>query len=210
LGGDKEISEQAQAIVRLAQLLVDTTKPTGNYDNLPVSGEIYFYFLTTSGVRLYESGLKEVQAQAHPFNEIFTRFSTIKGRADQLKVQSSKKSSPRIKTLYILTFTPEKLGGKMLQDVAFSAAHMLTAKDAAFKQLMDSLLGTKTPIEIANLEYNRMMHSPQVMQSSMGGWLKNKFNLAFNPSMGENFFPHGMRNQQGQENFILFYFDFEE
>jgi hypothetical protein len=74
---------------------------------------------------------------------------------------------------------------------------------------MDSLTGTKTPIEIANLEYSRMMHSPQAMQSSMGGWLKKQYNLDFAPSMGENFFPHGMRNQQGQENFFLFYFDFE-
>jgi hypothetical protein len=70
LGGAEEVSEQAKQIVGLAQALVSITESANNRD-LPGSGRIYFYFLTTSGVRFYNGSIKELDAQGHPFNEIF-------------------------------------------------------------------------------------------------------------------------------------------
>ena len=46
------------------------------------------------------------------------------------------------------------------------------------------------------------------MQATLAGWLQ-KENTIFDPRLGDNFFPHGMRDSKGQENYILFYFDFK-
>jgi hypothetical protein len=89
LGGAEEVSEQAKQIVGLGQGLVHLTKPANKRD-LPGSGKIYFYFLTTSGVRFYECKFKDIHAQEHPFSEVFARFSVIKNRADELMVKYSR------------------------------------------------------------------------------------------------------------------------
>lgn len=89
LGGAEEVSEQAKQIVGLAQALVPITEPTNNRD-LPRSGKIYFYFLTTSGIRFYRGSIKEFDTQGHPFNEIFARFTLIKRQADEIMAKYSK------------------------------------------------------------------------------------------------------------------------
>jgi len=81
IGGPEDVSELAKQIVRLAQPLLNTTKPINTHD-LPESGKIYFYFLTTSGVRFYGCRFNEVYSQQHPFSEIMSRFGTIKNQAD--------------------------------------------------------------------------------------------------------------------------------
>jgi hypothetical protein len=89
LGGAEEVSEQAKQIVGLAQALVPITEPANNRD-LPGSGRIYFYVLTTSGVRFYSGSIKELDTQEHPFNEIFARFTIIKRQADEIMAKYSK------------------------------------------------------------------------------------------------------------------------
>ena len=90
LGGAEEVSEHAKQIISSAQALVPITKPATNRD-LPMSGRIYFYFLTTSGVRFYSCSIKEVDAQGHLFNEIFARFTLIKRQADEIMAKYSKR-----------------------------------------------------------------------------------------------------------------------
>jgi hypothetical protein len=51
------------------------------------------------------------------------------------------------------------------------------------------------------------MHTQQVMQSTLAGWLQNE-NVTSDFRIGDNFFPYGIRDPQGRENYILFYFDF--
>lgn len=41
----------------------------------------------------------------------------------------------------------------------------------------------------------------------MTNWLKQKFNITLNPTPGTDYFAHGMRDPQGRENIVLFYFD---
>jgi len=51
------------------------------------------------------------------------------------------------------------------------------------------------------------MHTPQTMQAALMGWLENLYNMAYKPTEDKNFFPHRMKDPQGKEIFILFYFD---
>lgn len=83
LGSDEFIAEHAKHIVSLAQSLNKETRLIDNHD-LPKSQKVYFYFLTTSGLRLSESALEETYAQTHPFHEMFTRFTKIKSRFEEL------------------------------------------------------------------------------------------------------------------------------
>ncbi len=89
LGGAEEVSEHAKQIIGLAQALVHLTEPATNRD-LPMSERVYFYFLTTSGVRFYSCSIKETDTQGHPFNEIFARFTLIKRQADEIMAKYSK------------------------------------------------------------------------------------------------------------------------
>jgi hypothetical protein len=98
----------------------------------------------------------------------------------------------------------------MLQALAHGAADRLRAKDPTFKQLMEERMEPKTSVEMATIEFIPAMSSPQTMQTSMMGWLKNQYHVTFNPTIGQNFFVHGLRDSQGKENFILFYFDLKE
>jgi len=83
LGGDKFIAECAKQIITWAQSLIKTTRLVTNH-TLPQGKKVYFYFLTTAGLMLNESTLEEVSAQAHPFHEMFSRFTTIKARSEEL------------------------------------------------------------------------------------------------------------------------------
>jgi hypothetical protein len=93
LGGDKEISEIAKQIISAAQSLLDSTKAVANH-NLPSSGQIYFYFLTTSGIRLYESKLNDFAVSTNqPFAQIFSRFAWIKRRGEAIWNESQSKQA---------------------------------------------------------------------------------------------------------------------
>jgi hypothetical protein len=83
LGGDHTIAEHAKRIVTLAQSLISNARLSDN-NNLPKSKQIYFYFLTTSGLMLRESTVDETSAKAHQYHEIFARFSAIKARSEEL------------------------------------------------------------------------------------------------------------------------------
>ncbi len=119
---------------------------------------------------------------------------------------SKRQASPGAKGLYILAFTPEKLAPENLKATVKAAEGMLKAKNVAFKQLMEQM-PPQTRIEIANVQHVPIMHTPQTMQTTLMGWLKNSYQLAYHPTVDKNFFPHGMKDPQGKENFILFYFD---
>jgi hypothetical protein len=120
-----------------------------------------------------------------------------------------KKDTPGIKGLYIMAFTPEELGTEKLKYVTHVADGMLRAKNPTFKQLMEQQMAPKTRIEIANIQYIPLMHTPQGMQTTLMGWLKKTYNVTFAPTVEKNFFPHGMRDPQGRETYILFYFDMD-
>lgn len=83
LGGDQLIAEQAKHIVNLAQSLVEAAKPMDSH-GLPKSQKVFFYFLTTSGLRLSITTLSEIESQNHRFYEMFKRFTVIKARSEEL------------------------------------------------------------------------------------------------------------------------------
>jgi hypothetical protein len=87
LGSNEYIGERAKRIVMLAQSLIEKTRRINNH-NLPKSNQVYFYFLTTSGLMLYETTVKEADAKTHPFHEMFGRFTEIKIRYEELSKAS--------------------------------------------------------------------------------------------------------------------------
>lgn len=121
-----------------------------------------------------------------------------------------KKNNPGIKGLYIMAFTPEELGPEKLKYVVHVADGMVRAKDPIFRRLMEEQMAPQTRIEIASLRHVPLMHTPQTMQTAMQGWLKARYGVSYEPVVGKNFFPHGMKDPQGKETYILFYFDMEE
>ena len=64
----------SKQIVELAQSLLTRTGRINKY-NLPESGKIFYYFLTTSGLRLH---ISEEFSKEDPFNEIYSRFYVIR------------------------------------------------------------------------------------------------------------------------------------
>ena len=84
LGGDEIIAKLAQQIVTSAQSLAEKATQTNDH-NLPKSQVVYFYFLTTSGLMLRETSVKEAYAHNHPLHEIFIQFTKIKTRSEELK-----------------------------------------------------------------------------------------------------------------------------
>jgi hypothetical protein len=122
----------------------------------------------------------------------------------------NKKNGPAIKGLYIMAFTPEELEPEKLKHVTHIADRMLKAENPTFKQLMEEKMEPKTPIEIANIQHVAIMHTPQTMQTALMGWLKNKYDVIYEPTVKKNFFPHGMRDPKGREAYVLFYFDMVE
>jgi hypothetical protein len=91
LGGIQEISKYPDQIIQIGQSLLHLTSPTKVFD-YPEANKVFFYFLTTSGIRVYKCGLSDIR-DGHPFSEIFSRFSTIKGFADRAMEQQRKKST---------------------------------------------------------------------------------------------------------------------
>jgi len=83
LGGDPFIAEHAKQIVNTSQSLLKTARRT-NHHNLPQGKNVCFYFLTPSGLLLSDSTVEETYAQTHPFHEIFSRFTSIKARSEEL------------------------------------------------------------------------------------------------------------------------------
>lgn len=88
LGSNEYIADHAKHIVSLGQSLIGTTRQTNNH-NMPKSNKVYFYFLTTSGLTMIETTVKEVDRQDHPFHEMFARFSEIKIRSEELRKASN-------------------------------------------------------------------------------------------------------------------------
>ena len=85
LNDDESIMQQAKHVVTLAQSLIKTAHPIKNH-NLPKSDEVYFYFLTTSGLMISETTVEETSNPNHPFHEMFGRFTEIKSRSEELKM----------------------------------------------------------------------------------------------------------------------------
>lgn len=112
-----------------------------------------------------------------------------------------------LQTVYMMAFTPEKMDDNTLIGMCKAASGMLSAKDKTFAQRM-SLLDQSTRMTFSNQLFLATLHTPQTMQSTMAGWLNNE-NTTFVPRIGDNFFPHGMRDTKGRDNYVLFYFDFK-
>lgn len=205
LGGDPKVAQVAQEIVQNAQVLLPETNPTQDL-SLPEPGYVQFFFLTTSGVRVFKGHLDKLQKPENPFGQLLNQFGFIRQFADQIL---DKNREFNINTLYILAFTPEKKDANTLTAVTHLAIDQLEAKDPVFKQRMEECAESNVRFEIANTQYIATMHTPTNMRTSMMGWLKKQYNVTFNPTAGNDFFLHGMRDPQGKENFILFYFDIE-
>jgi hypothetical protein len=120
-----------------------------------------------------------------------------------------KKKAPKIKGVYVLTFTAETMDDDALNPVLNIAATMLHEKHTSFANLWDAA-NEETLMKSGNYLYNADMHNPQTMQVAMDTWLIGQHDVKFEPEFGENFFPHAMRDPQGRENYFLYYFDVEE
>lgn len=112
---------------------------------------------------------------------------------------------PTLQAVYMMAFTPEKMDNGMLMAVCQMAADRLAAKSPAFAQRMN-LLSKDTRMNMSNQLYAENMHTPQNMQLTLEGWLHNN-QVVTDMRFGDNFFPHGMRDPKGRENFFLYYFD---
>ena len=112
-----------------------------------------------------------------------------------------------IKAVYVMAFTPQQMESQALMQMCRLAASMLEKKDPAFAQLMAVVNSTKITLHFSNQVFVPIMHTPQVMQKTMGGWLKDK--LTYHPVYGQNFFANGLNDPQGRAHFVLFYFDLE-
>ncbi len=120
-----------------------------------------------------------------------------------------KKKGPKVKGLYVLTFTAETMSKDALAPVLEIAERMLQEKNSEFAKLR-AAMQEDTPKESGNYLYNAEMHNPQTMQVAMDTWLIGQHDVKFEPEFGETFFPHAMRDPQGRENYFLYYFDLEQ
>ena len=94
LGDAKDILGVPEKIVELGQSLISLAKPASNFD-YPEEGLVHFFFITTSGVKIYKCTLNEIQ-QGHPFNDMFNRFTDIKRVADKFMDEiNSKRNTPQ-------------------------------------------------------------------------------------------------------------------
>ncbi len=213
LGDDPKVAIVAREIVNISQELLQETNETQDF-SLPEPGFAQFFFLTTGGVRVIKEHLDKLQRPEHPFMQLLNRFGFIRQFAGQIlngdgSVANEKDNSLRVKAVYILAFTSEATDPKALQAMAFLAIDRLKEEDPTFNQVLKEHVAPKTPIEIANVQYSASMDTPQIIQNSMKGWLEGQYKVTFNPVAGNNFFKHAMRDSQGNESSILFYFDIE-
>ena len=112
-----------------------------------------------------------------------------------------------VKGLYVMVFAPEKQEAEKLKEITEVADRMLREKDLNFKQLIEQQMASNTKMNITGVQYAPLMHTPQSMQTTLMGWLKKAHNVEFKPLLGKTFFPHGMKQPDGNETFIFFYFD---
>jgi hypothetical protein len=153
---------------------------------------------------------KEFAARFVQENPSLRYIQQIKDELAKSSVATQTEPAPNIKGLYIMVFTPEEWGAEKVKETTNVANGMLRAKDPTFKQLMEVQMTPNTRMNITSMQYSPFMHTPQTMQTTLMGWLKKEHSVEFNPTVGKNFFPHGMKDPKGKETFILFYFDMED
>ena len=112
-----------------------------------------------------------------------------------------------LKTVYMMAFTPEKMDNDMLMAICRMAADRLAAKDKTFAHRM-GMLAKDTRLTFSNQLFAENIHTPQTMQLTLQGWLKNE-NKPSELRFGDNFFPNGMKDSKDRENYSLFYLDFQ-
>jgi len=78
-----KVAQTAQEIVQIAQTLWDKTRPTQDL-GLPDAEFVQFYLLTTSGIRVYQGHLHDLQTPANPFGALLSRFGFIRQIADRI------------------------------------------------------------------------------------------------------------------------------
>ena len=118
--------------------------------------------------------------------------------------------NPTVKGLYILALTAEILSPDTLKSVVQIGDDMLREKNRAFAHLLGEQMHPDTPIIVANILFaGALMHTLQTMQAALIGWLEVQHNVECTPAINHSFFPHGMRDPQDRENFLLYYFDME-
>jgi hypothetical protein len=107
--------------------------------------------------------------------------------------------------VYIMGFTPEMLNNNHLVQLVRAADSSLKAKNPAFKQAMQQADASQAQINISNQLFSPLLHTPQTMQTALGGWMQNE-EMFFQPVLGDNFFINDLRDEQGRGNYVLFYF----
>lgn len=110
-----------------------------------------------------------------------------------------------LKAVYVMGFTPEKMENDAFVQMCRMAGDFLEKKDAAFRARMDQINTQKVMLHFSNQVFIPLMHNPHTMQTTLGGWMKNE-GIPFAPVLGENFFVNGIRDPQGREHYVLFYF----
>ena len=121
---------------------------------------------------------------------------------------SYRKKMPKIKGLYTLIFTVDRMDFNSMRAIANSADKMLRERSAIFKDLIEGIDVKETPIHIADVPYASQKPTLQRMQDQLGSWLRDQFSVTYRPRNGENFFTQGIRiTSKGKEYFILNYFD---
>ncbi len=109
--------------------------------------------------------------------------------------------------VYILSFSSTLLEKADLLHIVHLADKQLRAKNPVFTGLMDAVAGSSARMEISNLQYNPVMHSGEVMKTSLAGWVQTTYNLEAHLELGSNFFPHGMKDAEGNVYYVLFFID---
>ncbi|MBK6794263.1 MAG: hypothetical protein IPG80_17395 [Anaerolineales bacterium] len=109
-----------------------------------------------------------------------------------------------VNQVFIMTFTPAAIPQSELVGFTRMFSDRLAAKDAVFAGLV-AQMGKGVKVDISAQLHSTTMHTPQVMQNTLAGWMKN-MNQSFNPQYGVNFFVHAMKDPKGMENYVLFYF----
>jgi hypothetical protein len=88
LGNDPNIEQAAREMTQLAQTLYPHTTPVKDAA-FPKPGFARFYFLTTSGLRLYEEHVNKIQAPQHPFGRLLNGFGYIRTFAEKANDQKA-------------------------------------------------------------------------------------------------------------------------
>ena len=83
LGNDEKVAQNSKALVNIAQTLFDKAESTEDR-SLPEMGFVQFYFLTTSGIRVYAEHLNTMQTQDNPFYRMLQGFGFIRESTEQL------------------------------------------------------------------------------------------------------------------------------